>query len=154
MNKLLAFAARAMLATAMGLTCLMAHAQQLEGPLRVVAGYPPGGASDRAARLVGEALQAKYGINVVVENKVGAGGRVAAQQFKHAAASDNVLMLGNPAAILAQAIQTVTTDPALKQRFSDVNMELGSMSQQQTVSMLKDYKTQWEPVVKRSGYEP
>lgn len=99
MNKLSKPAAKLMLAAAMGLACMMAHAQKLEGPLRVVVGYPPGGASDRAARLVGEALQAKYGINVIVEHKVGAGGRLAAQQFKHAAASDNELMLGNPAVI-------------------------------------------------------
>lgn len=55
---------------------------------------------------------------------------------------------------LAQAIQTVTADSALKKRFSDANMELVSMSQEQTANMLEDYKTQWEPVVKRSGYEP
>lgn len=70
---------------------------QLDGPLRVVVGYAPGGASDRAARIVGQALQEKYGVTVVVENKAGAGGRLAAQQVKLAGPADNVLMLGNPA---------------------------------------------------------
>ncbi|NUZ04256.1 tripartite tricarboxylate transporter substrate-binding protein [Piscinibacter koreensis] len=76
-----------------------AAAQPLEGTLRLVVGYPPGGASDRAARLVAQALQAKHGINVIVENKPGAGGRLAAQQLRLAGPNDNVLMLGNPAVI-------------------------------------------------------
>lgn len=314
---------KAVLAASMSIACLAAHAQKLEGPLRLVVGYAPGGASDRAARLVGEALQAKYGISVIVENKAGAGGRLAAQQFAQASASDNVLMLGNPAVIvvaplvfkdnrydpnvdfvpvslvttyefgvavgpqvpvrearhlvawlkanpekaffgvpatgslphffalmlaeraalkadvvgykgsaplsveliggqipvaidtldallplhqrdrlrilalsgktrsefakaiptlaesgidlvasgwnaffapkampaekvqaLSQAIRTVMTDPALKKRFTDASMEPMALSQQQTIDLLKAYKAQWEPVVKRSGYEP
>ncbi|KAA0181626.1 ABC transporter substrate-binding protein [Cupriavidus gilardii] len=71
--------------------------EKIDGPLRFVVGYAPGGASDRAARIVGQALQAKYGVTVVVENKAGAGGRLAAQQVRHAGPADNVLMLGNPA---------------------------------------------------------
>ncbi|TWG81853.1 tripartite-type tricarboxylate transporter receptor subunit TctC [Cupriavidus gilardii J11] len=79
-------------------------AQKLDGPLRLLVGYAPGGASDRAARIIGQALQEKYGMTVVVENKPGAGGRLAAQQLKHAGAADNVLMLGNPAVITVAPI--------------------------------------------------
>ncbi len=75
----------------------VAMAQKSDEPLRFIVGYAPGGASDRAARLVGEALHEKYGTTVVVENKTGAGGRLAAQQFRNAGASENALMLGNPA---------------------------------------------------------
>jgi tripartite-type tricarboxylate transporter receptor subunit TctC len=70
---------------------------QIESPLRIQVGYAPGGSSDRAARLVAQALQAKYGTTVIVENKAGAGGRLVPQQLKLAKASDNVLMIGNPA---------------------------------------------------------
>jgi len=80
--------------------CMGAAAQTPDETLRLVVGYSPGGASDRAARLVADALHAKYGTTVIVENKVGAGGRLAAQQFKLAGANDNVLMLGNPAVIV------------------------------------------------------
>ena len=59
-----------------------APAQTLDSPLRIVVGYAPGGSSDRVARIVGDKLQAKLGIPVVVENKTGAGGRLAAQQVK------------------------------------------------------------------------
>ena len=74
-----------------------AIAQKLDGPLRIVVGYAPGGSSDRSARLVAQALQAKHGITVIVDNKPGAGGRLAAQQVKLAKPDENVLMVGNPA---------------------------------------------------------
>src|SRR6188768_4108720 len=51
-------------------------AAQTPDTLRIVSGYAPGGATDRVARIVGEKLQAKLGINVLVENKTGAGGRL------------------------------------------------------------------------------
>lgn len=74
-----------------------AHSAPIDDPLTVVVGYAPGGASDRSARIVAEQLQEKLGINVIVENKTGAGGRVAAQYVIHQGASKDVLMLGNPA---------------------------------------------------------
>lgn len=71
-----------------------------EAPLRIVAGYAPGGSTDRNARIVGDKLQAKLGVPVIVENKPGAGGRLAAQQVKNAKPGDNVLMIGNPAVMV------------------------------------------------------
>ena len=77
-----------------------AFAQTLDGPLRIVVGYAPGGATDRVARIVGDKLQAKLGVPVVVDNKPGAGGRLAAQQVKATPAGQNVLMLANPAVMV------------------------------------------------------
>ena len=73
---------------------------QGDGTLRLVTGFAPGGATDRVARIVGEKLQAKLGMTVVVENRTGAGGRLAAQQVKAAPAGQNVLMLANPAVMV------------------------------------------------------
>jgi tripartite-type tricarboxylate transporter receptor subunit TctC len=73
----------------------VAHAQ--DNTLRLVVGFAPGGSSDRVARIVGEKLQARLGMTVIVENKTGAGGRLAAQQVKNTPANQNVLMLANPA---------------------------------------------------------
>lgn len=69
----------------------------LDGPLRILVGYAPGGATDRVARIVGDRLAARLGVPVIVENKSGAGGRLAAQQAKATPASQNLLMLANPA---------------------------------------------------------
>ena len=74
-----------------------ANAQQKIDTIKIIVGYPPGGASDRAARLVGDALREKLGATVVVENKTGAGGRVAAQGFRATPANETALMIGNPA---------------------------------------------------------
>lgn len=79
---------------------LAAPAQALEAPLRIVVGLAAGGSSDRVARIVGEKLQSKLGIPVVVENKTGAGGRLAAQQVKATPAGQSVLMLANPAVMV------------------------------------------------------
>ncbi len=79
------------------------HAQPapaLDGPLRIVVGYAPGGATDRVARIVGDKLAARLGVPVIVENKSGAGGRLAAQQAKATPANQNVLMLANPAVMV------------------------------------------------------
>lgn len=90
----------AMLMALAGLAALPAQAQAIEGPLRIVVGYAPGGSSDRVARIVGEKLQGKLGIAVIVENKTGAGGRLAAQQVKATPAGQSVLMLANPAVMV------------------------------------------------------
>ncbi|RDI25050.1 tripartite-type tricarboxylate transporter receptor subunit TctC [Pseudacidovorax intermedius] len=72
----------------------------LDGPLRIVVGYAPGGATDRVARIVADRLTAKLGVPVVVDNKAGAGGRLAAQQVKNTPAGQNVIMVANPAVMV------------------------------------------------------
>ncbi|MDH5858028.1 ABC transporter substrate-binding protein [Lampropedia aestuarii] len=72
----------------------------IDSPVSIIVGYPAGGASDRAARLLADALNAKLGVPVIVENKPGAGGRVAAQQFKSTPVDKNALILANPAVMV------------------------------------------------------
>jgi tripartite-type tricarboxylate transporter receptor subunit TctC len=67
------------------------------GTLRIVVPYPPGGSSDRAARLLAEALQPRLGQPVVVDNVVGAGGRLALRQLAGGPADAPTLVLANPA---------------------------------------------------------
>lgn len=87
-------------ALAASAVALPARAQTVEGPLRVVVPYAPGGSSDRVARLVADKLGPKLGVTVVVENRTGGGGRIAAQQLKTTPANQNVLLLANPALML------------------------------------------------------
>ena len=95
---------RRTLAAVLAVFALGAHAQSplvaSDGMVHIVVGYPPGGSSDRVARIVGDKLQAKLGMPVVVENKTGAGGRLAAQQVKAAPAGQVHLMLANPAVMV------------------------------------------------------
>ncbi len=69
-------------------------------PLHIVVGYAAGGATDRVARIVGDKLASRLGVPVVIDNKPGAGGRLAAQQVKLTPANQNVLMLANPAVMV------------------------------------------------------
>jgi tripartite-type tricarboxylate transporter receptor subunit TctC len=52
-------------------------------PLRILVGFPPGGSADVLARLIGDAVRDDFG-QVIVENKPGAGGRIALTAVKTA----------------------------------------------------------------------
>jgi len=81
-----------------------APAQSLAGGLRIVVPYAPGGASDRAARLVADGLKDKLQTTIVVENRTGAGGRLAMQQLKATPAGQHVLVVGNPALMVVAPV--------------------------------------------------
>lgn len=79
-------------------------AQPLASGLRIVVPYSPGGASDRAARLVADRLKDKLGTAIVVENRTGAGGRLAMQQLKSTPANQHVLVVVNPALMVVAPV--------------------------------------------------
>ena len=62
-------------------------------PLRVLVGFPPGGGSDAIARLLADKLKDALGLPVVVDNRPGAGGQIAAQVLKGAPADGGTLFL-------------------------------------------------------------
>ncbi|TAG45979.1 MAG: ABC transporter substrate-binding protein [Betaproteobacteria bacterium] len=75
-----------------------------DNTLRLIVPYPPGGTSDQAARILANELQPKLGTAVIVENIVGAGGRVAMAQIKKMPNDANVLVLVNPALMVIAPI--------------------------------------------------
>ena len=88
------FIASAAAASAIPLIGTSAHAQA-DWPtksIRIIAGYPAGGQTDLFARTYGEYIRATTGQNVVVENKAGASGSVAAVEAKRAAPDGYTLM--------------------------------------------------------------
>lgn len=71
------FLSRLSIPVVMALSAIGAHAQTWPTqPVRIIVGYPAGGASDVAARLVGQKLAERLGKPVVIENKPGAAGNV------------------------------------------------------------------------------
>ncbi len=68
-------------------------------PLRLVVGFPAGGVVDVVARELGEALKTVLDRPVIVENRPGAGGRLAVVAVKSAPADGNTLLL-TPSSIM------------------------------------------------------
>ncbi len=63
--------------------------------IKIMVGFPPGGGTDAIARVLAEKLKDQLGANVIVENKAGAGGQLAAQALKAAPADGSVLFLSH-----------------------------------------------------------
>ena len=63
-------------------------------PIRLIVGYPAGGASDVAARIVGQKLSERMGQSLVVENRPGSAGNIGAEAVAKAAPDGYTLLLG------------------------------------------------------------
>src|SRR5690606_27383174 len=70
-------------------------------PVRLLVGFAPGGATDTIAREIARGLSERWGQQVVVENKVGAGGAIAADNTARAAADGYTLFLTSDSAIVS-----------------------------------------------------
>ncbi|MDP9899977.1 tripartite-type tricarboxylate transporter receptor subunit TctC [Variovorax ginsengisoli] len=64
-------------------------------PLRLLVGFPAGAGSDAIARTLGEKLKDQLGVPVVVENRAGAGGQIAAQALKASPADGHTFFLSH-----------------------------------------------------------
>ena len=89
----------AALAAAMTPLATALAAPALDKVSRLIIGFPPGGSSDTVARLLAERLRNAYAPQVIVENRSGAGGRLAVETVK-AAAPDGTTILQTPESIL------------------------------------------------------
>jgi tripartite-type tricarboxylate transporter receptor subunit TctC len=89
---------RALCALPLVLPALRAAAQPAfpDKPVRIVVPFPPGGATDSAARVLADALAPRYGRPVVVENRPGAGGTIGAENVARGAADGHSWLLGSP----------------------------------------------------------
>ena len=98
--KTLKFARRSLLA--LGLAVAFGAQAQSDKPIRILVGFPPGGGSDSLARVVAEKLTTVLKQTVIVENRPGVGGRLAAQAVKAAAPDGLTYMLAPNATFVFQ----------------------------------------------------
>jgi tripartite-type tricarboxylate transporter receptor subunit TctC len=80
-------------ALAMAVLPCIAAAQPDTRPIRVLVGFPPGGSTDVVARILTERMRELLGRPIIVENRPGNGGQVAAIQLKNAAPDGTTVML-------------------------------------------------------------
>lgn len=78
---------------------LAAVAQYPDAPIRLNVGFPPGTGPDIVARTLGQHLGERLGQSVVVENRAGAGGQIAAQAVARSPADGYTLLLGEVGSI-------------------------------------------------------
>lgn len=83
-------------------------------PITITVGFAPGGTSDVAARILSERLTKSLGVAVVVDNKPGAGGSIAAAATAAASPDGYRIMLSDPGAFAINPImqpQNARYDP-------------------------------------------
>lgn len=92
----------ALLAAMLGIS--MAAGAQTDQPIKILVGFPPGGSTDTVARVLGEKLAVVLKQPVIIDNKPGAGGRLAAQALKSAAPDGQTFMIAPNATPLFQTL--------------------------------------------------
>ncbi|UUX94968.1 Bug family tripartite tricarboxylate transporter substrate binding protein [Aquabacterium sp. J223] len=78
--------------SAMALDARAQAAPPLLRQLTLVVGFPAGGGTDVAARVIAEGLRGRYAETVIVDNRVGGSGRLGAAYVKDAPADGSVLL--------------------------------------------------------------
>src|SRR5206468_2615005 len=84
---------QALLIAAALLVCIPPLQAQTQGAVRILVGFPPGGTVDILARVFAEVLRSAIGRSVIVENRGGAGGQIAATVLKSSSPDGNTLMV-------------------------------------------------------------
>ena len=82
--------------------------------IRLVVNFPPGGAADLLARLIGQSLSETFGQPVVVENKGGANGNIGGEMAARSAPDGYTLLMssGSMVAINPHLYASMSFDPA------------------------------------------
>lgn len=105
---------RAVLAGLLSLAAGFAQAQA-GAPIRILVGFPPGGGTDAIARTLADKLKDQLGAPVVVENRAGAGGQIAAQALKASPPDGHTFFLSHDhtISILPLVTKNAGFDPAV-----------------------------------------
>ncbi|MDO9074006.1 MAG: Bug family tripartite tricarboxylate transporter substrate binding protein [Rubrivivax sp.] len=83
-------------------------------PVKILVGFPAGGGTDAIARTLADRLKDQLGVPVIVENKPGAGGQLAAQALKAAAPDGNTFFISHDhtISVLPLVVKSPGFDPA------------------------------------------
>jgi len=96
-------ARRGVLGTALALP-MAARAQDATKPIRLVIAFPAGGPTDVIGRLIGERMARFLGQTVVIENRGGANGNIAAEAVAKSDADGSVLLYNTSSIAISRAL--------------------------------------------------
>jgi tripartite-type tricarboxylate transporter receptor subunit TctC len=101
------------------------------GPVRIVVGFPPGGGTDALARVVGTKLTEMWKQQVLVENRAGVAGVLAAEYTATQPSDGSVLLM-----------------PDVQERLDTFGAEDGGGSSEKFAGFIKTEIAKWTKVVK------
>ena len=86
---------------------------KFDKPVRILVGFPAGGTADLIARVVADKLKDSLGVPVIVDNRPGAIGRIAAEAVKNAAPDGTTIMAVpiGPMAVVPHSTKGLNYDP-------------------------------------------
>jgi tripartite-type tricarboxylate transporter receptor subunit TctC len=87
---------------------------QMTRAIKIVVPVSPGGALDTVARLLGEQIRHAQGVTMLVENRSGAGGAIAAEAVSRAAPDGNTLMMVSPDLLATSQLRKLNYDLRLE----------------------------------------
>ena len=104
---------RGAVSCALALTTCIASAQNFPTkPVRLIVGFPPGGATDLVARAMQPKMAAALGQQLIIDNRAGANGLIAGELTAHAEPDGYTIVFGHIGMlIISPAIQQVPYDP-------------------------------------------
>ena len=98
----------------MAATAVIAQETYPKGPIKIVVPYSAGAVTDALARIIAMGLNESFGVTVVVENKVGAGGTIGTEQVAFSPPDGYTLLLGatGPVSVGKALYPQLRYDPA------------------------------------------
>jgi tripartite-type tricarboxylate transporter receptor subunit TctC len=122
-----AFITAAVTAMAAILSCAAHASDPPRPPIRMVVGFAAGGGTDMAARIVAEKLAPELGQSVIIENRAGAGGTIAAQGVAKAKPDGTTLLFGSGAEMVINPVTRKVAQYSVLKDFEPV-AEVGAVS--------------------------
>jgi tripartite-type tricarboxylate transporter receptor subunit TctC len=89
----------------MGVSALVPHAQAQDRPVTIIVPFAPGGGNDIIARELGRQLIDTIKANVIIDNRSGAGGLIAAKNTAAAAPNGQTLMFVSSSVVTTAAVR-------------------------------------------------
>ncbi|HEX7891490.1 MAG TPA: tripartite tricarboxylate transporter substrate binding protein [Ramlibacter sp.] len=171
MNQPMTWTRRTMVGATLALAAPFAGAQAFPNrPLRILVGYAAGGGVDAMARMLAQRLPAALGQQVVVENRAGASGMIAAEAVARSAPDGYTLLMGETGMLITSHLQPrANLDPIksftpvagafVAPLMVVVNNELPAATPQELIALLKknpgrySYATSGVGTVHHLGFE-